>query len=83
MELLGKCKEIKTRTEKNDSMRKVFIKSEQTPLTNREISRLYGEFKKLREQHDGDDTNIIKLEKGKLYHNEVVVDEFNLENQIF
>ena len=61
----------------------MFIKSEQTPLTNRESSRLYGEFKKLREEHDGDETNIIRLEKGKLFHNEVVVDEFNLENQIF
>ena len=83
IELLEKCKGLKERTDVNDWKRKVFIKSEQTPLTNKENSRLYEVFKELRTRHEGDEANVIKLMKGKLYQNEVVVDEFNLENQIF
>ena len=83
VELLGKCKDLKNRTEENDWRRRVFIRSEQTPLTNRENSRLYGEYKKRRDEHSEDRDTVIKLEKGKLYLNGVVVDEFNLINQIF
>ena len=66
-----------------DWKRKVFFKSEQTPLTSKENSRLYEAFKVLRERYKDDNTNVIKLDKGKLYQNDVVVDEFKLENQIF
>ena len=72
IELLGKCK--------NHWLRKVFIRSEKTPLKNKENSRLFSEFKKLRERHDGDVDTLIKLEKGKLYYNGVV---FNINRQIF
>jgi uncharacterized metal-binding protein YceD (DUF177 family) len=44
---------------------------------------LYEETKKLRAEHEGDENTVIKLEKGKLYLNDRVVDEFNLANQIF
>ena len=67
----------------DDVRKKVFIKSEQTPLTRKENSRIYGEFKKLQETHKEDDTKIVKLEKGKLYLNGDVVDEFSLTNQLF
>ena len=63
--------------------KKVYIKSEQTPLTRKENSRLYDQFKKLRETHKDNAENRIRLEKGKLYMNNDVVDEFNLANQIF
>ena len=81
--LLGKSKELKTRTDENHWLRKVFIRSEQTPLTSKENLRMYGEFKKLRDQHVDDNDTVVKLEKGKLLINDVVVDEFNLMNQIF
>ena len=67
----------------DDVRKKVFIKSEQTPLTRKENSRLYGEFKKLQTTHKDDDTKIVKLEKGKLYLDGEVVDEFSLTNQLF
>ena len=44
---------------------------------------MYGEFKKLLDQHVDDNDTVVKLEKGKLLINDVVVDEFNLMNQIF
>ena len=40
------------------------------------------EFKKLEEANRDNDNN-VRLEKGKLYLNNNVVDEFNLANQIF
>ena len=55
----------------------------QTLLTNKENSRLFSEFNKLRERHDSDEDTLIKLEKGKLYNNGIVMDEFNLNHQIF
>ena len=64
-------------------LKKVYVKSEQTPLTRKENSRLWGEFKRLQESHRDDVTKRIKLEKGKLYLNDDVVDEFSLTNQLF
>ena len=81
--LLGKSKELVTRTDEHSWLRKVFIRSEQTPLASKENSRLYEEFKKLRDQHEGDDTTVVKLEKGKLFVKDKCVDEFNLANQLF
>ena len=82
-ELLTKTKELKTRTDPQSWLRKVYMRSEQPPLTSKENSRLFAEMKKLREQYEGDETANIKLEKGKLTFNGTVVDEFNLTNQIF
>ena len=69
--------------QEDNVLRKVFIKNEQTPLTRKENSRIYGEFKKLKELHEADESQKVKLEKGKLYLNDEVVDEFNLSNQLF
>ena len=64
-------------------MKKVYVKSEQTPLTRKENSRLYGEFKKLQETHKDDENMKVVLQKGKLYLNDEVVDEYSLSNQLF
>jgi hypothetical protein len=64
-------------------LKKVYVKNEQTPLTRKENSRIYGEFKKLQQTHEGDETKQVKLERGKLYLNGDVVDEFSLTNQLF
>ena len=61
----------------------VYLKHEEPPMTHKENTRLYGEFKKLRDLHQEDETTIIKLEKGKLYENDEIMDEFNLTNQNF
>ena len=58
-------------------------KSWSLPCSSKENSRLYKKFKDLKTKYEDDDTNLIQLDKGKLYHNEVIIDEFNLENQIF
>ena len=69
--------------DESDPMRRVFIKNEQTPLTRKENTRLYNEFKKLEETHkDNGDMN-VKLERGKLFLNDQQVDEFSLVNQLF
>ena len=65
------------------ALKKVYIKSEQTPLTRKENSRLYGELKNLQETHRDDANMKVVLEKGKLYLNAEVVDEFSLSNQLF
>ena len=80
--LLKKCKMLKDLDE-GDSLKKVYIKNESTPLTRKENSRLYGEFQKLLEAHRGDRNNRVRLDKGKLTLNDNIVDEFNLANQIF
>ena len=75
--LLGNCEE-------NDSIRKVFVRCEDPPLTRKENRRLSDKLKKLKaELEPGDEETKIKLSKGKLYRNQTVIDEFNLSNQIF
>ena len=69
--------------EEGDPMRRVFIKNEQTPLTRKENTRLYNEFKKLVETHKDDQDMNVKLERGKLFLNDQQVDEFSLANQLF
>ena len=81
-DLLKDCKNLKDLPE-DHVLKKVYIKNEQTPLTRKENSRLYQEFKKLQEAHQINADNRVRLEKGKLYLNNTVVDEFNLANQIF
>lgn len=78
--LMAKCKMLKYLDEEH-AFRTVFIKSEQPPMTDKENNRLYSEFKKLCDLHKGDNGMVIKLIKGKLYKNDVVIDEFNLTNQ--
>ena len=66
-----------------DEKKKVFIKSEQTPLNRKENSRLYQAFKQLQNTHEEDESQKVKLERGKLYLNDEIVDEFSLTNQLF
>ena len=80
--LVKKSKMLKDLDE-NNTLKKVYIKNEQTPLTRKENTRLYGEFQKLLEAHRGDRNNRVRLDKGKLTLNDNIVDEFNLANQIF
>ena len=80
--ILDKCKTPKD-LPKEDAFQLVYIKQEQPPLTHKENSRLYTEFKKLRETYEDDEAVKIKLYKGKLYKNEEVVDQFDLLNQHF
>ena len=61
-------------------LRKVYIKNDQPPLTNKENNRLRVKARNIRTTNP-DDT--VKIDKGKLYQNDVVVDEFNLANQLF
>ena len=64
----------------NDPLKKVYIKNDQPPLTNKENNRLRVKAREIRNANPDD---IVKIDKGKLYHNNIVVDEFNLANQIF
>ena len=52
-ELLKKSKTLKDLAEEH-VLKKVYIKSDQTPLTRKENSRIYNEFKKLLETHKED-----------------------------
>ena len=80
--ILDNSKELNKLGEDN-VLKKVYVKSEQTPLTRKENSRLYGEFKKLQETHKDDENMKVVLQKGKLYLNDEVVDEYSLSNQLF
>ena len=68
---------------KENKFKYVYLKHDEPPMTHKENTRLYKEFKTLRELHKNDDTTKIILSKGKLYKNDEVVDEFNLTNQNF
>ena len=80
--IMERCKSLKDLDNENP-FKLVYIKHEQPPLTHRENNRLYGKFKKLREDFKNDTTVNIRLYKGKLYKNEEIVDEFDLRNQNF
>ena len=66
-------------------MRKVFIKNDDPPLTQKENQRLNTKVKELREAEDADDPdNRYMIKSGKLMKNgNEIVDEFNLNNQLF
>ena len=61
-------------------MKKVFIKSDQPPLTRKENDRLRKKARDLRSQHPG---SMVSIQKGTLYKDNVKVDYFDLDNQIF
>ena len=81
-ELLKHTKKLKDLSV-DHTLKKVYIKHEQTPLTRKENTRMYNEFKKLRETHKDNEQNRVRFERGKLYLKDNVVDEVNLANQIF
>ncbi len=69
--ILGNSKKLKDLAPDHE-LRKVYIKSDQSPLTRKENFRLYNKFKLLRETHKDDHAVNIKLQKGKLYLNDIL-----------
>ena len=61
-------------------LKMVYIKNDQPPLTNKENNRLRAKARDIRIANPND---TVKIDKGKLYHNDTLIDEFNLANQIF
>ena len=66
--------------EDDHPLKTVYIKNDQPPLTNKENNRLRDKARTIKNNNPND---TIKIDKGKLYHNNNVVDSFNLANQIF
>ena len=65
---------------KNLPHNKIFIKKDEPYHTRKENGRLRKKRYDLSQLHPLDE---IKIEKGKLFHNRMVVDKFDLNNQIF
>ena len=59
---------------------KIFINYDEPYYSRKENYRLRKKKSDLQKDHAGDE---IKISRGKLYHNNMVVDRFNLSNQIF
>ena len=59
-QVLDKCRNLKDLADEH-AFKKIYLKQEQPPLTRKENTRLYNEFKKLQEAHRYDDTVQIKL----------------------
>ena len=58
----------------------VYVKNDETKLSRSENYRLRKKAKELREEFPND---VVKIEKGVLKRNDVQVDKFDLNNQIF
>ena len=76
------AKELKKLKPEDHPLRKIYIKWDQPPLTNKENNRLFTKMITLRND-DADENNEYKIKQGKLLKNNVAVDEFNLSNQLF
>ena len=63
-------------------LRRVFIRYDQPPLTNRENQRLYSKLRDLRTA-DSDHEHEYKITRGVLYQGTVEIDRFNISNQLF
>ena len=70
----------KTLKDKGNFFRSVYCKNDETKIARAENYRLRKKAKELREQFP-DDT--VKIEKGVLKRNDVQVDKFDLNNQLF
>ena len=64
----------------NIFFRSVYVRNDETKLARNENYRIRKKARELRENHPDD---VIKIEKGKLYHRGTEVDRFDLSNQIF
>ena len=65
-------------------MKRIWLKNEDTPMQKKENDRLYNKMRELRNAEDPDNpVNMYKIKSGKLFKNDEVIDNFNLENQIF
>ena len=76
MENKGKLHKL----EENNTLRKIYIKNETTPLVRKENDRLYTKLRNLKAEHPD---NVFKIMKGKLMEGERIIDEFNINNSIF
>ena len=63
-----------------DPLKKVFIKNDEPPMTHKENVRLRTKAYNLRQQNP--DSNVT-ITKGVLFQDEIKIDEFNINNQIF
>ena len=70
----------KAKALKNFKAAKIFLNFDTPYYSRKEHNRLRKKKTTLMESHVGED---IKVEKGKLYHNGVIVDQFDLSNQLF
>ena len=73
--------------DRNNYLRKIWIKNDDPPLTRKENERLQNKVKELRETETvvpGEEpANRYYIKKGKLFQNDDIIDEFNLNNQLF
>ena len=67
----------------NDTIRKVFIRSDDPPITRKENKRLSDKLWTLKNSLQPGTTTIYKLSRGKLLRDDAVIDQFDLSNQIF
>ena len=63
-------------------LRKVFIRYDQPPLTNKENQRLYNKLRDMRTA-DVNNEHTYKITRGVLFQGTVEVDRFNISNQLF
>ena len=64
------------------SYRRIFINNDSSPLNRKENDRLSKKLYNLKRQNEGNG-DVYKMEKGKLYKNRDVIDQFNIANSIF
>ena len=64
----------------NFTKAKIYINYDEPYHTRKENNRLRKKKSFLLRAHQNDE---IKINKGKLYHNDMIVDQFDLSNQIF
>ena len=79
------CKKFKG-LDREDYLKRVFIKNDDPPLSRQENDRLYQKMKVLREEEEDPRNPINKyhIKAGKLFKNgDSCLDEFNINNQLF
>ena len=76
--VLGKAKQL--RDCECDQLKRVYIKNDETKLASKENYRLRQKRRALKDDYP---ESVLKIEKGKLIQDGVVVDKFDLNNQIF
>ena len=74
-DIMNKAKHLK-----NYKEAKIYINRDTPYYTRKENNRLRKEKAKLIEEHGSEG---VKIEKGKLYHNNAIKDQFDLGNQLF
>lgn len=80
--LMEGAKKLKEVPGDDTPMRRIYIKNDQPPLSKRENDRLFSKMLRLRDSETEDHVT-YKINYGKLYKNDVQIDEFNLSNQLF